>query len=554
MMIGGNALLHPLPPPIGANPNIPGVVYGSLPLGYHPIVMGQQQHPLLDPRLRVPIGGLGAPHDAPSFLQYSSSALGLPYTNIATVPEGERLLAMGELLERERQLSRGLLLETRMTLPSHFLPSVHHGELLGTAMASTAATGTGLGNLALSSTASRTGFPASTVSESDKANGTSGSTGTRVSTASAATILERLPMPPNRARVRIPHFSERAYVPLAIDEDQNWLSELLCFVRSEVVEVFRANVDDLRSRNSSKKICLGQVGIRCRFCAHLPVGSRAGRSSSFPSSLDRIYQSLTMMLRDHFGNCNAMPSPTKEKFLRLKRKTTQGATDSKLFWVYAAEQLGLINTKDGGIWVCEQTDSSSKGKKDGDSKEDTFDKEQENAEVSSVRSNRSDPPVTPSNGEEKLATCQVNQGAGTSRSTPIDGAKQARLLYPEDREIIPPFLYALLEQVTLVNLEKTEQVGNRKSLPVGLPGLACRHCNRYGRKGLCRVFPARRRTLSAKLCDLYEHLKKCNLCPNEVRHELARLKSLDASQDGKMSREERGFLEELWTRMGSPEA
>jgi len=323
MMIGGNALLHPLPPPIGANPNIPGVVYGSLPLGYHPIVMGQQQHPLLDPRLRVPIGGLGAPHDAPSFLQYSSSALGLPYTNIATVPEGERLLAMGELLERERQLSRGLLLETRMTLPSHFLPSVHHGELLGTAMASTAATGTGLGNLALSSTASRTGFPASTVSESDKANGTSGSTGTRVSTASAATILERLPMPPNRARVRIPHFSERAYVPLAIDEDQNWLSELLCFVRSEVVEVFRANVDDLRSRNSSKKICLGQVGIRCRFCAHLPVGSRAGRSSSFPSSLDRIYQSLTMMLRDHFGNCNAMPSPTKEKFLRLKRKTTQ---------------------------------------------------------------------------------------------------------------------------------------------------------------------------------------------------------------------------------------
>ena len=126
----------------------------------------------------------------------------------------------------------------------------------------------------------------------------------------------------------IPPTHLRPQVPLATDEDQNWLSEFLCFVRLELVEIFRANREDVRSRNSSKKVSHGQVGIRCRYCAHLPLSSRASRSSSYPSSLSRIYQSLTMMLRDHFGKCSAIPPPLKQRFLELKGKTSQGATEA----------------------------------------------------------------------------------------------------------------------------------------------------------------------------------------------------------------------------------
>ena len=113
-----------------------------------------------------------------------------------------------------------------------------------------------------------------------------------------------------------------------------------------------------------------------------------------------------------------------------------------------------------------------------------------------------------------------------------------------------PFLYALLSQVDVVYLEESERVGNRKSLPVGLPGLCCRHCNRSGRKGMCRVFPARRRNLPSKVFDLYDHFMKCNLCAAPIREELKRLKELDAAQGIRDKREERGFFGELWNRMG----
>ena len=56
-------------------------------------------------------------------------------------------------------------------------------------------------------------------------------------------------------------------IPLAIDEDPNWLSEYLCFVRLELVELFEAT----HGYGTTKKITNGQVSLRCRFCAKLPL-------------------------------------------------------------------------------------------------------------------------------------------------------------------------------------------------------------------------------------------------------------------------------------------
>lgn len=130
----------------------------------------------------------------------------------------------------------------------------------------------------------------------------------------------------------LPYYSRRL-LPLATSDDENWLSEFLCFVRSECVEVFKATPEDVAARMNSKKVLPGQVGIRCKFCAHLPHRERTGRSSSFPSSTDRIYQSLTMMLRDHFTKCTAMPPEMRDRYLSLKANASQGATDSKRYWI-----------------------------------------------------------------------------------------------------------------------------------------------------------------------------------------------------------------------------
>lgn len=88
-------------------------------------------------------------------------------------------------------------------------------------------------------------------------------------------------------------FTNRTSFHLGIDEDSNWLSEFHCHVRSELVEIFLASSEDVKARNNS--IAYHQVGIRCRFCAHMTPSARAGRSSAFPSSLRQIYQSFTMV-------------------------------------------------------------------------------------------------------------------------------------------------------------------------------------------------------------------------------------------------------------------
>ena len=98
----------------------------------------------------------------------------------------------------------------------------------------------------------------------------------------------------------IPHYTGRLILPMSVPDDPTRLSTYLCFVRSDCVEVFEATDRDVTMRLNSKLIYPRQVGIRCRFCSHIHHRDRSGRSTSFPSSLSRIYQSLTMMLREHF--------------------------------------------------------------------------------------------------------------------------------------------------------------------------------------------------------------------------------------------------------------
>ena len=330
--------------------------------------------------------------------------------------------------------------------------------------------------------------------------------GTRTSLAGERQVpspLSHLPLPQNDD-VAIAHYRQRQHVPLATDEDQNWLSEFLCFVRLELVEIFRANSEDVRSRNSSKKVFHGQVGIRCRYCAHLPLSSRASRSSSYPSSLSRIYQSLTMMLRDHFGKCNAIPLPLKQRFLELKGKTSQGATDSKHYWVYSAMKRGLVDSQ-SGIWV---RDSSPSGETD----------------------------IPP------FGTSGPQTEARATSSVPVT------LVAPDDRHLVSEFLYTLMTQVQRVTMEESERTGNRKSLSTGLPGVGCRHCCQSNRKGLCRLFPVRRRTLPNKIIDLYEHIRRCTLCPAETKDHLALLRQREAATERTAGEKE--FFDRIWARMG----
>mmetsp|Transcript_4115 Transcript_4115/g.9333 ORF Transcript_4115/g.9333 Transcript_4115/m.9333 type:complete len:494 (-) Transcript_4115:196-1677(-) len=147
-------------------------------------------------------------------------------------------------------------------------------------------------------------------------------------------------------------YYNRKIMHLHLDSDPKWLSDYLCFVRRHVLEVFVSTEEDVRNRTNSKKIQLGQVGIRCRFCAHINIAhpARAGRSQCFPSSLSRIYQSVAMMLREHIPFCVEVPPATRALFELKKIKSCEGsATDSRKYWMTSAASQGMADTEDGGI-------------------------------------------------------------------------------------------------------------------------------------------------------------------------------------------------------------
>jgi hypothetical protein len=143
------------------------------------------------------------------------------------------------------------------------------------------------------------------------------------------------------------HHSNRKVRTLETSGDSIWLSDFLCFLRRECCEVFTATAKDVQERRKSKQINLNQVGIRCRFCAHLPHNIRVGRSSCFPSSVDRIYQSVTMMIREHFPICEQFPDDVRRKYIFLKKSTKKGEMESKAHWRRAARELGMVDTPNG---------------------------------------------------------------------------------------------------------------------------------------------------------------------------------------------------------------
>ncbi|CAB9502778.1 expressed unknown protein [Seminavis robusta] len=305
------------------------------------------------------------------------------------------------------------------------------------------------------------------------------------------------------------HWEDRPHVALAIDEDANWLSEFQCFLRSDILEVFVASPATADNRNASKKIADCQIGVRCRFCAHLHPTERASRSSAFPSSVRQIYQSFTMMLREHLsGQCQSMPADVAAQFAKLKGQSAQSASDSKRYWIYAAQKLGMVDTSSAGIQMTQET-------------------------------------IQKANSSPELLAF----GKSPELKADLDACQDNLLVTSNDQPVASEFVHAVVSQARLVHLAASEKIGNRSCLTVGLPGLACKHCCAASRSGLARVFPARKRNLKTKVQDLYDHLRRCTLVPPATQQELVQLYQQQQAAGGN-DKKSKVFYARLWRRLG----
>jgi hypothetical protein len=137
-------------------------------------------------------------------------------------------------------------------------------------------------------------------------------------------------------------------ISLAMTCDADQLSEYQIKVRQQL-ELFEAAVEDADSNTQGRKkqIVLGQVGLRCRHCAMLPLRARGRGAVYYPAKLQGVYQAAQNMASSHLcQSCQQIPWHIKEEIKKL-RERRDNASGGKQYWADACRALGLYETENG---------------------------------------------------------------------------------------------------------------------------------------------------------------------------------------------------------------
>ena len=155
----------------------------------------------------------------------------------------------------------------------------------------------------------------------------------------------------------------KMFVPLARPDDSLWLAPPVCLVRQQIEVVafppqaIQALDKPSFSRGGRLDRILARhghvVGVRCGWCAHLPMKSRARGAISFPESISVLHQTIRNFKRYHFNGCTCMPNDITEKMRKFdeKPKAHQSRKGSETYWLQSARELGLVDCggEDKGI-------------------------------------------------------------------------------------------------------------------------------------------------------------------------------------------------------------
>jgi hypothetical protein len=305
------------------------------------------------------------------------------------------------------------------------------------------------------------------------------------------------------------------YFPLAMAEDEEWLTPLHCFVRKYCVEVFVATAEDVAAPCMGKRnpVSVNQVGIRCPYCSPERMGAnetidvaRARENGVvYPSLISRIYNSSINLLQRHLRSCAFVPPEILARYEELKSSNARSGA-SKKYWADSATRLGLIDTPDGI----------------------RLDKEVHKAHMAAV-----------ANGGKKSPSL----AAGESEAPP--------LVLPSDKRNTTAFTFHLMSQMQPCVFTEADRLGRRRGLDVGFAGLACRHC--FGVYGSGRFFPSSVKTMAdaSKTLDvIYRHVMKCKNCPHDIKGGLRNLRDFHDSERSKMPfGNQRAFFVKIWGRL-----
>lgn len=325
-------------------------------------------------------------------------------------------------------------------------------------------------------------------------------------------------------------------VPIGLEEDQFWLSELQVYLRSNFAEAFGATELDIAApmHGRNKPIALGQVGIRCMHCKHLPPMERGQQAVSYPSLISGIYNSVQQMFRLHFDCCTSIPEECREKIETL-RASSSSRGGRKQYWIDSAIRLGLVDTPHGIHFA-----------RDPSGPLPPIDS------ISGMKLYHDDGDDDDEEGSPTKYPIFLTQ----EHSDEIRRQKEEAypLVLPEDKELISDYLYLTLEQMEPCKLMEADKVGCYKGRELGFRGLACKWC--VGQAGCGRYFPASEASLSQTTTSqtILNHVRNCRRCPLEIRDKLELMRGSKFGPSGKkQDKPKHGgrkvFFHRLWCRI-----
>jgi hypothetical protein len=369
-------------------------------------------------------------------------------------------------------------------------------------------------------------------------------------------------------------------VQMALPDDKYWLSDIQCYVRQHCTELFAATTTDAISRKCtgrSRGVDVGQVGVRCRFCCHLPMPSRAPNAVSFPTRVSGLCSATVMMQCRHLVSCPWVPEDIKIHLLHLRQVATNEGSDvnsnsnanacpsanahahapspfagsnpgnlggnsgRQQYWLESAKKLGLIDTPKG---IRFQRDPRVAARAIITPSPNKIHKEFVSLDIA-------------------LASCAATTPAVAARavsssSSPVhhehDPTLPSSMVSEEDSQLIPDYLFVAISQMTPCRMTEQDRVGCYKDRQVGFPGMCCRHCG--GVAGFGRYFPASVRSLAQTTTSqtILKHVgAKCKRCPQEVRDNVLKLQEEANQRSAKEAKPKYGsrkvFFQRLWGRL-----
>lgn len=139
-------------------------------------------------------------------------------------------------------------------------------------------------------------------------------------------------------------------IPMQSDTDVHHLSKYQCLIRQQL-DFFAAKPENavFSVQGRKKPIRIGQVGIQCRHCCHLPHRRRGRGAVYYPVNLAGVYQAVQNMATVHLNqHCSEILDGIRNELKSLRGKRDEStSTGGKYYWTTKCEDAGIVEQVDG---------------------------------------------------------------------------------------------------------------------------------------------------------------------------------------------------------------